>query len=119
VRIPQHGSRILTSSGTAALVPSYTFFATVTPLLHLDAVPVLAESDETGNLDPKDVARRITTKTKALVVTHMWGLPADMPALKAIVDEHDLILRRTPRMLTARPSTDNVLAPSGRPPRSV
>lgn len=105
-----HGTRhaVLTSSGTAALhsmyaacglgrgdeviVPAYTFFATVTPLLHLGVVSVLADCDESGNLDPKDVTARITPKTKALVVTHMWGLPADMPRLKAIADEHGLTL---------------------------
>lgn len=99
---------VLTSSGTAALysmyaacglgpgdeviVPAYTFFATVTPLLHLGAVPVLADCDATGNLDPGDVARRITPQTKALAVTHMWGIPADMAALRAVADEHGLIL---------------------------
>ncbi len=99
---------VLTSSGTAALysmyaacgllpgdeviVPAYTFFATVTPLLHLGAVPVMADCDETGNLDPKSVSRCITPKTKALVVTHMWGLPADMPNLCALAEEHGLIL---------------------------
>lgn len=105
-----HGSAytVLTSSGTAALysmyaacgigpgdeviVPAYTFFATVTPLLHLGAVPVLTDCDESGNLDPKDVLVRITPKTRALVATHMWGLPADMQALKSITDEHDLML---------------------------
>lgn len=99
---------VLTSSGTAALhsmyaacglgpgdeviVPAYTFFATVTPLLHLGAVPVLADCDESGNLDPKDVTQRITERTKAVVVTHMWGVPAAMSSLKAITDEHGLML---------------------------
>ncbi|MGY5307825.1 DegT/DnrJ/EryC1/StrS family aminotransferase [Nocardia gipuzkoensis] len=99
---------VLTSSGTAALysmyaacgigrgdeviAPAYTFFATVTPLLHLGAVPVLADCDATGNLDPDDVTRRITPNTKALIVTHMWGLPADMPGLQVIADDHGLIL---------------------------
>jgi Predicted pyridoxal phosphate-dependent enzyme apparently involved in regulation of cell wall biogenesis len=99
---------VLTSSGTAALhamytacglgpgdeviVPAYTFFATVTPLLHLGATPVLADCDESGNLDPKDVVRRITDRTKALIVTHMWGVPADIRALKAIADKHGLML---------------------------
>ena len=105
-----HGVKhaVLTSSGTVALysmyaacglkagdeviVPAYTFFATVTPLLHLGAVPVLADCDETGNLDPREVAQRITGRSKAIVVTHMWGLPADMVALKAIADEHGLAL---------------------------
>lgn len=105
-----HGVRhaVLASSGTAALysmyvgcgiesgdeviVPAYTFFATVTPLLHLGAVPVLADCDETGNLDPHNLTQHITQKTRALVVTHMWGLPADMATLKAVVDEYGLIL---------------------------
>lgn len=105
-----HGVRhaLLTSSGTAALysmyaacrlgpddeviVPAYTFFATVTPLLHLGVVPVLADCDEEGNLDPSDVARRITRRTSAIVVTHMWGTPADVAALRAIASEHEVML---------------------------
>lgn len=99
---------LLTSSGTAALysmyaavgigpgteviVPAYTFFATVTPLLHLSAIPVLAECDEQGNLDPKDVARRVTDQTVAIVVTHMWGTPANVRALRAIADERGVML---------------------------
>lgn len=105
-----HGMRhaVLTSSGTAALysmyaavgikpgaeviVPAYTFFATVTPLLHLGAIPVLADCDENGNLDPKDVAERITDKTSAIVGTHMWGRPADVAALRAVAAEHGVML---------------------------
>lgn len=105
-----HGCRraVLTSSGTAALhsmyaacglgpgdeviVPAYTFFATVTPLLHVGATPVLAECDATGNLDPGDVERRITARTRAIVVTHMWGLPADMTLLSEVAEAHGLML---------------------------
>lgn len=105
-----HGVRyaLLTSSGTAALysmyagcelgpgmeviVPAYTFFATVTPLLHLGVVPVLADCDANGNLDPRDVVRRITPRTSAVVVTHIWGTPADVATLRAITDEHGLML---------------------------
>lgn len=99
---------LLTSSGTAALysmyaacrlgpgmeviVPAYTFFATVTPLLHLGVVPVLADCDEQGNLDPSDLARRITRRTSAIMVTHMWGTPADVAALRAVAAEHEVML---------------------------
>ncbi|MCH7229921.1 aminotransferase class I/II-fold pyridoxal phosphate-dependent enzyme [Glycomyces sp. L485] len=99
---------LLTSSGTAALysmyasagirpgmeviVPAYTFFATVTPLLHLGAIPILAECDERGNLDPADVVARITHRTRAIVVTHMWGTPADTSELRRIADLHRLRL---------------------------
>lgn len=105
-----HGVKhaVLTSSGTAALhsvyaacgigpgdeviVPAYTFYATATPLLHLGATPVLADCDGTGNLDPADIKQRITTRTVAVMVTHMWGLPADMDTLREITAEHDLLL---------------------------
>jgi dTDP-4-amino-4,6-dideoxygalactose transaminase len=99
---------VLTSSGTAALhstyaaagigpgdeviVPAYTFLATVTPLLHLDAIPVLADCDETGNLSVSDVAARITPKTTAIMATHLWGIPADLTALRAVADEYNLLL---------------------------
>jgi dTDP-4-amino-4,6-dideoxygalactose transaminase len=105
-----HGVRhaVLTSSGTAALysmyaasrvrsgdeviVPAYTFFATVTPLLHLRVTPVLADCDRDGNLDPHDVARKITQQTTAIAVTHMWGTPANVGRLRALADEHNVIL---------------------------
>ncbi|MDT5031566.1 MAG: perosamine synthetase, partial [Actinoplanes sp.] len=99
---------LLTSSGTAALhsiyaacglgpgdeviVPVYTFFATVTPLLHLGAVPVLADCDTDGNLDPQEVVRHITERTRAVVVTHMWGTPADVNGLRQVTDRHGLWL---------------------------
>lgn len=99
---------LLTSSGTAALhstyaasyitpgdeviVPAYTFLATVTPLLHLGGVPVLADCDETGNISAADVAARITPNTTTIMVTHMWGVPADMDALGALAAKHGLNL---------------------------
>ncbi|MFE7798689.1 DegT/DnrJ/EryC1/StrS family aminotransferase [Nocardia sp. NPDC057440] len=99
---------VLTSSGTAALysmyaacgigpgdeviVPAYTFFATATPLLHLGATPVLADCDGCGNLDPHDVPRRITDRTKAIVVTHMWGMPGQIQSLKQLADNYGLEL---------------------------
>lgn len=99
---------VLTSSGTAALhsafaslelddgdeviVPAYTFHATATPLLHLRATPVLVDCDTTGNLDPAQVEAAITSATRAIVVTHMWGLPAQIETLRAIADRHGLDL---------------------------
>lgn len=99
---------VLTSSGTAALhsayaglqlgvgdeviVPAYTFHATASPLLHLGAVPVLADCDPDGNLDPAQVEAAITCATKAIAVTHMWGLPAQIDALTEIADRCGLDL---------------------------
>lgn len=96
----------LTNSGTSALhaayvainakpgdeiiVPAYTFFATATPLLQTGATPVLVDADERGNLDSSRVREAITDRTTAIVVTHMWGLPADMEVLREIADEHEI-----------------------------
>ncbi|MGW3993926.1 DegT/DnrJ/EryC1/StrS family aminotransferase [Amycolatopsis sp. NPDC004772] len=99
---------VLTSSGTAALhstyaaagigpgdeviVPAYTVPSTVTLLLHRDTIPVLVDCDETGNLSVSDVAARITPKTVAIMVTHLWGIPTDLTALRALANEHNLLL---------------------------
>jgi perosamine synthetase len=78
--------------GDEVIVPAYTFFATVTPLLHLGAIPVLADSDETGNVSVAEVEAKITKKTTAIVVTHLWGIPADLGGLTALADRHGLAL---------------------------
>lgn len=99
---------VLTSSGTAALhsayvaaymepgdeviVPAYTFPATATPLLQLGAVPVLADSDETGNLSVDDAASRITRRTAAIMAVHLWGIPANLAGLRALADRQGLAL---------------------------
>lgn len=64
------------------IVPAYGFFATVSPLLHLGADPVFCDVDpELGTLDVDAVAAAIDDQTRAIVVTHVAGHPADMPAL--------------------------------------
>lgn len=79
--------------GDEVVVPTYTFLATVTPLLQCGAVPVFADIDpDTLTVDPASVASRITERTRALVVTHIWGHPADMPALMRIAEDHGLAI---------------------------
>jgi perosamine synthetase len=79
--------------GDEVLCPTATFLATVTPLFQLGAVPVLCDADpETGNLDPADAAKRVTARTKAIVVTHLWGHPVEMDAVTALCAEHGLAL---------------------------
>lgn len=67
--------------GDEVLCPVYTFFATATPMLQLGAVPVFCDSLADGNLDPDEILRRATSKTKAVIVTHMWGMPCKMEAI--------------------------------------
>ena len=78
--------------GDEVIVPGYTFIASMSSVIFCSAVPVLAEVDESLTLDPKDVERRITAHTKAILPVHMIGNPADLDALKAIADKHNLIL---------------------------
>lgn len=79
--------------GAEVLVPSNTFRATVTPLLLLNLVPVFCDTDPvTGTIDLDDAARKITNKTQALVVTHMWGHPADMSKAVALASKNKLAL---------------------------
>lgn len=77
--------------GDEVIVPSFTFFATATPLLPLGATPVFADVDPDSHcIDPADIEKRITPKTKAIVVVHVWGNPCDMDAIMAIAKKHNL-----------------------------
>src|ERR1700747_3551100 len=60
------------------IVPGYTFIATVSAARAVGATPVLAEVDAGLMLDPLDVARKITPRTKAIVPVHMMGHVADL-----------------------------------------
>ncbi|MFI1800574.1 DegT/DnrJ/EryC1/StrS family aminotransferase [Streptomyces sp. NPDC020379] len=78
--------------GDEVIVPALTFHATATPLFHLGAHPVLADVDDRGQLDLEDAARRLTSRTKAVVAVHLWGQPEDMDALVSFAHEHGLML---------------------------
>lgn len=99
---------LLTSSGTAALhslyvalglqpgdeviCPAYTFYATVTPLFFTGAIPILADCDQNGNIDPSSVEAAISPRTKAIMITHMWGIPGQLDELMEIAEAHHLKL---------------------------
>lgn len=79
--------------GDEVLVQSATFWASVLPMLWLGAVPVFCESEaERMGPCPDDLAQRITDRTRAIVVTHLWGLPARMTEILALADEHGLAI---------------------------
>ncbi len=78
--------------GDEVIVPGYTFIASMSSVIFCNAVPVLAEVDESLTLDPKDVEKRITPYTRAILPVHMIGNPADLDALKEIADRHKLLL---------------------------
>jgi len=65
--------------GTEVIVPGYTFFATAAPVLQCGGQPVFCDIDPRTLLaDPDDVERRITPRTRAICVVHLWGNPAPM-----------------------------------------
>ena len=78
--------------GDEVIVPAYTWNATPNAVLASRATPVLAEVDESLTLDPQDVERRITPRTRAILPVHMRGAPAAMDALTAIAERHELVL---------------------------
>jgi dTDP-4-amino-4,6-dideoxygalactose transaminase len=78
--------------GDEVIVPGFTYVASISAIVYARAVPVLAEVDETLNLDPVDVEARITPRTRAILVVHMLGNPARLDELKAIADRHGIAL---------------------------
>jgi dTDP-4-amino-4,6-dideoxygalactose transaminase len=78
--------------GDEVIVPGFTFVATVSAVVYARARPVLAEIDATLNLDPSDVAARITPRTRAIIAVHMLGNPACIDELRAVADRHGVAL---------------------------
>ncbi len=116
IRVP-HAHAV--SSGTAALfcvnkalgigpgdeviTQSFTFVATVEAITETGATPVIAEIDETLNMDPADLEKKISKKTKAIWVVHMMGNPARMKEILAIGKKYGVpVLEDTAQAFGAR-----------------
>jgi dTDP-4-amino-4,6-dideoxygalactose transaminase len=77
--------------GDEVIAPIFTCTATNIPFLYMGVKVVFADVQPgTLNMDPEDIRRRITNKTKAIVCVHYGGLPCDMNELQAIADQHGL-----------------------------
>ena len=69
-------------AGDEVIVPSFTFFSTASSVVHTGAVPVFADISEVGlGLDANAIFERITPRTKAIIVVHYAGCPADWSQL--------------------------------------
>ena len=77
-------------AGDEVIVPGFTFVASISAIVFAGATPVLAEVDQSFDLDPADVEARITPRTAAIIVVHMLGGPARMDELNAIADRHGI-----------------------------
>ena len=79
--------------GDEVIIPSHTFCASAIPFARTGAKIVWVDIDpETRLVDPEDIKRKITDKTKALVIVHLYGMSCDMDAIMNIVNEHNLVL---------------------------
>lgn len=78
--------------GDEVIVPANTYIASVLGITENGAKPIFVEPDEYYNLNPSKIEEKITDKTKAILVVHLYGQAADMVSIKAIADKHGLYL---------------------------
>ena len=79
--------------GDEVILPSFTFFATASAVTRLGGIPVFVDIDpDSFNISPDAIAAAVTSKTKAIIPVHLFGLPADMVAINQIAQEHDLVV---------------------------
>jgi dTDP-4-amino-4,6-dideoxygalactose transaminase len=79
--------------GDEVITSPFTFIATAEMISQVGGVPVFADiSADTYALDPADVARRITSRTRAIIPVHLYGHPADMTSLMAMARRHGMIV---------------------------
>jgi 8-amino-3,8-dideoxy-alpha-D-manno-octulosonate transaminase len=76
--------------GCEVIVPAFFWVATVGAVVAANAIPVLCEVDDSLTMDPRDLHRKITSKTRLIVPVHMAGAPSDMQAIVAIADKHKI-----------------------------
>jgi len=75
--------------GDEVITTPFTFVSTASTILHQNAVPIFADIElDTLNIDPADVERKITDRTKAIVVVHLAGHPAEMDPILKVAREH-------------------------------
>ena len=79
--------------GDEVIVPTLTFIATANAVRYTGAKPVFVDSDiNTWNIDPKLIKDSITSKTKAIMAVHLYGLPADMDSINQIAKDYNLLV---------------------------
>jgi dTDP-4-amino-4,6-dideoxygalactose transaminase len=78
--------------GTEVLVPGYTYVASISAILVLGGIPVLTEVDESLTMDPHDLERKITERTRVIMPVHMLGNPSAIDAIMAIARRHRLLV---------------------------
>lgn len=79
--------------GDEVITTPITFVASANCIVYCGGKPVFADIDkDTYNIDPAEIKKKITSKTKAIIPVHFSGLPCDMEAIKKIAEDHDLVI---------------------------
>jgi dTDP-4-amino-4,6-dideoxygalactose transaminase len=78
--------------GVEVLVPGYTFVASISAVLAVGGIPVLTETDESLTMDPGDLDKKITGRTRVIMPVHMLGNPSDMESIMAIARRRKLLV---------------------------
>jgi dTDP-4-amino-4,6-dideoxygalactose transaminase len=80
-------------TGDEVIVPALDWYAATAAALHLGAIPVFADTEPNlPTISPLSVEERITERTKAIVATHLFGYPCNMPAIRSLADRHGIPL---------------------------
>jgi perosamine synthetase len=81
------------NEGDEVILPTFTIISCVTPLIRLGVVPVFIDSNvDTWNMDVSQIEDKITSKTKAIMAVHIFGLPVDMDPLIKLSKEYGLLI---------------------------
>jgi dTDP-4-amino-4,6-dideoxygalactose transaminase len=76
--------------GDEVIVPGYTFVASISAIIAVGGTPILTEIDESLTIDPDDIERKITPRTKVIMPVHMLGNPSDLDRIMAISRAHNI-----------------------------
>lgn len=79
-------------SGDEVIVPANTYIASILGITENDGTPVLVEPDEYNNIDVNKLEEKINSRTKAILVVHLYGQSANMREIKALADKYNLFL---------------------------
>jgi perosamine synthetase len=79
--------------GDEVIVPTFTYVASVNPIIYVGATPVFVDSDpDSWQLSVDDVIKKITPRTRAIIAVHLYGCPVDMEALMSVARQHRLFV---------------------------
>src|ERR1700731_102990 len=77
--------------GDEVILPAFTIISCATPIVRMGAIPVVVDSDPaTWNMDTAQIAERITSRTRAIMAVHIYGLPTDMDPIMRLAEDHGL-----------------------------